>query len=369
MMLKIKTRTEVESITPYVLGKRLNEIQEEFGLKEIRKLSENENIYGCSVKVKNYLANLAEQLHLYPDGSVTDSAAAVSTHLHVKRNQLVFGNGSDEVIRLIAKAYLNYGDEAVMADKTFPRYRSNVFLEGGKPVLVPLVNGVHDLSGMLEAITVKTKMVFVCNPNNPTGTIVGKEELLAFIEQIPSHILVIVDEAYYEYVTTDDYLQTIPLLSKFSNLVILRTFSKIYGLASLRIGYGVMNEEIATQLTKVKDVFNVNQVAQRAAEISIRDVAHVQTCKEKNQIERAFLEKELGKLGLTYFPSEANFMMIDCGCTGDEITNELLRNGIVVRTGSLLGFPNKIRYTIGTRNDNQKFVSILEQKLRQGEYK
>ncbi|KAA0550066.1 histidinol-phosphate transaminase [Bacillus sp. BGMRC 2118] len=369
MTMKIKTRTEVESISPYVLGKRLSEIQAEFGLESIRKLSENENIYGCSQKVRNYLVELAESLHLYPDGAVTDLAAAVSEQLQVNKNQLVFGNGSDEVIRLIAKAYLNPGDEAVMADKTFPRYRSNVYLEGGKPVLVPLINGVHDLKGMLKAITEETKMVFVCNPNNPTGTIVGKEELRSFIEQIPSHILVIIDEAYYEYVTTDDYLQTIPLLSKFSNLIILRTFSKIYGLASLRVGYGVMNEEIATQLTKVKDVFNVNQVAQRAAEISIQDVSHVQTCKQKNQMEKVFLVEELEKLGLFYFPSEANFMMIDCSITGDEIAHELLRNGIVVRSGSLLGYPTMIRYTIGNREDNQKFILVLQQMVRQGDFK
>lgn len=366
MTLKIKTRTEVESISPYVLGKRLKDIQDELGLKEIRKLSENENIYGCSTKVKDYLANLAEELHLYPDGSVADLRAAVSRHLQVEPDQLVFGNGSDEVIRLIAKAYLNNGDEAVMAEKTFPRYRSNVFLEGGKPVLVPLINGVHDLTSMLEGITEKTKMIFMCNPNNPTGTIVGKEELLDFIEQVPSNILVIVDEAYNEYVTTENYLQTIPLLNRFPNLVILRTFSKIYGLASLRIGYGVMSEEIATELIKVKDVFNVNQVAQRAAEISIQDIYHVQICKEKNEVERVFLEGELNRLELSYFPSEANFMMIDCGCTGDEITEELLRNGIVVRTGSLLGFPNRIRYTIGTRRDNEKFISIVEKKLKNG---
>lgn len=173
------------------------------------------------------------------------------------------------MIRLLTRAYLSCGDEAVMAEVTFPRYKTNVLLEGGIPVTVPLVDGTHDLKGMYRSITAKTKLIFVCNPNNPTGTIVGKKELLQFIESIPSHILVIVDEAYMEYVTTDDYLETLPLLSSFDNLIVLRTFSKIYGLAGLRVGFGVMNEEIAEQLRKVKDVFNVNTVAQQSAVIAL----------------------------------------------------------------------------------------------------
>jgi histidinol-phosphate aminotransferase len=365
LIVKIKTRKEVGEISPYVLGKKLEDIKKEYGLTSIRKLSENENVYGCSERVKRFLANLCEDLHLYPDGSVSGVTHSVSDLLQIKPDNLVFGNGSDEVIRILAKAYLNQDEEAIMADKTFPRYRTNVFLEGGKPVTVPLLDGKHDLEGMLSAITKKTKMIFVCNPNNPTGTIVGKNELYSFIKRIPPHILVIVDEAYYEYVTTDDYLQTIPLLEEFSNLVILRTFSKIYGLASLRIGYGVMNVEVAKELRKVKDVFNVNHIAQKAAQIAIHDLDHIQACSKRNKAGKTYLEQELKQLNLTYFPSEANFIMIDCKISGDEISNFLMENGIIVRSGSLLGFTNMIRYTIGTSEDNEHFISLLHQKLMQ----
>ncbi|MFD1737215.1 histidinol-phosphate transaminase [Bacillus salitolerans] len=363
MVVKIKTKHEVESIAPYVLGKKLEDVQKELGLKSIRKMSENENIYGCSDRVKQSLASHVERLHLYPDGLATDLAEAVSKELNVRPSQLLFGNGSDEVIRILAKAYLNPGDEAIMADVTFPRYRSNVFLEGGKPIIVPLTNGVHDLALMKDAITDCTKMVFVCNPNNPTGTIVGKEALLSFIKEIPSHILVIVDEAYFEYVSTDDYLQTIPLLKEFPNLIILRTFSKIYGLASLRVGFGIMDESIVSELRKVKDVFNVNHIAQVAANAAILDQEHVRKCSQLNQEGRSFLEKEFTRLGLTYFPSQANFFMVDCKVSGDEISQYLMQNGIIVRSGSLLGYPNMIRVTVGTEEDNHYFISLIEKNL------
>lgn len=256
------------------------------------------------------------------------------------------------------------GDEAIMADVTFPRYQTNVFLEGGSPVIVPLVDGTHDLKAMAGAITPKTKLIFVCNPNNPTGTIVGKKELLEFIESIPSHILVVVDEAYMEYVTTDDYLETLPLLSQFDNLIVLRTFSKIYGLAGLRVGFGVMNEEIAEQLRKVKDVFNVNMIAQRSAIIALEDQSFIRECTHKNQKGREYLEKEFHRLGVSYFPSQANFIMVDTGLNGDHISSELVKKGIVVRSGTLLGYPTTVRVTIGTEEDTKLFISSLEEILK-----
>ncbi|MFZ3588801.1 histidinol-phosphate transaminase [Bacillus sp. DJP31] len=361
--MNIQSRPEVQAITPYVLGKKVEEVQKEYGLSPIRKLSENENVYGCSPKVKEFLSSNLDQLHLYPDGLASSLAEIVSDYLHVLPTNLVFGNGSDEVIRILVKTYINPSDEAVMADITFPRYKSNILIEGGKPVIVPVINGTHHLDGMLEAITEKTKMVFLCNPNNPTGTIVGKEELESFLRKIPSQVLVIIDEAYYEYVTSADYLQTVPLLNEFPNFIILRTFSKIYGLASLRIGYGIMHEEIVTELRKVKDVFNVNQMAQIAAEISIKDEDHLNDCRVRNDIERKYLESEFEKLGLTFFPSQSNFVMVDCQCLADEMTTYVLKEGIMVRSGSLLGVPNMIRYTIGTKEDNELFLSLLQQNL------
>ena len=364
MTLKFKTREAVTNIAPYVLGKTLGDLQKEHNLSSIRKLSENENIYGCSPKVKQWFKENGSDLFLYPDGSAAELSHKVSAFLGVPKEQLVFGNGSDEVIRLLTRAYLSNGDEAIMADVTFPRYQTNVLLEGGTPVIVPLVNGTHDLQGMQDGITPKTKLIFVCNPNNPTGTIVGKKELLHFIESVPSHILVVVDEAYMEYVTTDDYLETLPLLSAFENLIVLRTFSKIYGLAGLRVGFGVMNEEIAEQLRKVKDVFNVNTVAQKSAVIALEDQAFIRECTHKNEHGRLYLKSEFDRMGLSYFPSQSNFIMVDTGLNGDTVSYELVKRGLVVRSGTLLGYPTTIRVTIGTEDDNQRFIGALEDILQ-----
>ncbi|MEI5909013.1 histidinol-phosphate transaminase [Bacillus spongiae] len=355
----IKTRDRVEEIAPYVLGKSIEDIQQEYGLRVIRKMSENENVYGCSPRVKEMLPRFLEAIHHYPDGLAIELSTNVSEHLGVRVENLVFGNGSDEVIRLLTRAYISSGDEAIMAEVTFPRYKTNVFLEEGIPISVPLLNGAHHLERMLEHITDRTKMIFVCNPNNPTGTIVGKDELLRFIQQVPSHILVIIDEAYFEYVTTENYLDTISLLNEFPNLVVLRTFSKIYGLASLRIGYGVMNEEISIQLQKVKDVFNVNRLAQLAAIEALKDQLFIQQCAKKNKAGREYLEKALKEIGVPYFLSQSNFMMIKLPETGDRISHELLRRGIVVRSGTLLGFDSTIRVTVGTDIDNRHFVEEL----------
>lgn len=364
MTLKFKTREAVTHIAPYVLGKTLGDLQKEHGLSSIRKLSENENIYGCSPKVKQWFKENGSDLFLYPDGAAVDLSQRVSAFLGVPKEQIVFGNGSDEVIRLLTRAYLSAGDEAIMADVTFPRYQTNVFLEGGTPVIVPLVNGTHDLQRMLDHITPKTKLIFVCNPNNPTGTIVGKKELLHFIDSVPSHILVVVDEAYMEYVTTDDYLETLPLLSAFENLIVLRTFSKIYGLAGLRVGFGVMNEEVAEQLRKVKDVFNVNTVAQKSAIIALEDQEFIRECTHKNEQGRLYLESEFNRLGISHFPSQSNFIMVDTGMDGDTVSYELVKRGLVVRSGTLLGYPTTIRVTIGTQDDNKRFVGALEDILQ-----
>ncbi|MGM0752078.1 MAG: histidinol-phosphate transaminase [Bacillota bacterium] len=364
MTLKFKTREAVTHIAPYVLGKTLSDLQKEHGLSSIRKLSENENIYGCSPKVKQWFKENGSDLFLYPDGAAVELSHKVATFLGVPKEQLVFGNGSDEVIRLLTRAYLSSRDEAIMADVTFPRYQTNVSLEGGTPVIVPLVNGTHDLQAMHDQITPNTKLIFVCNPNNPTGTIVGKKELLQFIESVPSHILVVVDEAYMEYVTTDDYLETLPLLSAFENLIVLRTFSKIYGLAGLRVGFGVMNEEVAEQLRKVKDVFNVNTVAQKSAIIALEDQAFIRECTHKNERGRLFLEGEFDRLGVSYFPSQSNFIMVDTGLNGDTVSYELVKRGLVVRSGTLLGYPTTVRVTIGTEEDNKRFIQALEDILQ-----
>ncbi|KPB06502.1 histidinol-phosphate transaminase [Bacillus sp. CHD6a] len=360
MAVKVRSREILQHIAAYPLGKSLQDLQKELGITSIRNMSEIENVFGCSPLVKKQLMQRLDHLFTYPDGSARALSTKLGEFLGVAQNQLFIGNGSDEIIRLLIRAFLNIDEEAIMADMTFPRYKTNVSIEGGKPVIVPLKNGVHDLSAMLATITEETKMIFVCNPNNPTGTIVNKDELVSFIEKVPEHILIVLDEAYYEYATNEEYLQSIPLLKKHDNLVILRTFSKVYGLAGLRIGYGIMNPSISTELNKVKEVFNVNQLAQAAAMEAIMDQEFRRECILRNEEGRAYLEKELDELGYTYYPTQANFMMIHIGRDGNEMMQRLLTKGIMVKTGAALGYPKSIRVTICSMEDNRYFIETLK---------
>lgn len=360
MAVKVKSRDILQHIAAYPLGKSLQDIQSELGIANIRNMSEIENVFGCSPLVKKQLMQRLDYLFTYPDGSARALSTKLGDFLGVAQNQLFIGNGSDEIIRLLIRAFLNTEEEAIMADITFPRYKTNVSIEGGRPVIVPLINGVHDLTAMLANITEQTKMIFVCNPNNPTGTIVNKDELISFIERVPEHILIVLDEAYYEYATSEEYLQSIPLLEKHDNLVILRTFSKVYGLAGLRIGYGIMDPSISAELNKVKEVFNVNQLAQAAAMEAIMDQEFRKECILRNEEGRAYLESKLDELGYTYFPTQANFMMIHIGRDGNEITQKLLTKGIMVKSGAVLGYPNSIRVTICSMEDNRYFIEMLK---------
>lgn len=360
---KVKTRKQIEAINVYSPGKPAEELTREYGITDVIKMASNENPLGCSSLAKQAMANEMEHSNLYPEATAPALAEKLANKLSVNKDRILVGSGSDEIIRILTRTYITENDEVIMADVTFPRYQTNVLIEGGTPVKVPLVDGAHDLDRMLKALTEKTKMIFVCNPNNPTGTIVGKDQLLSFIEQVPPHVLVVVDEAYYEYVTSCDYLETLPLLDQYSNLIVLRTFSKLYGLAALRVGYGLMDPSIVAELMKVKEPFNVNRIAQVAAMASLDDEPFLQSCKQKNEQGRVFLEQSFAQMGLTYFPSQANFVMADLGQPGDLIYQELLKYGIIVRPGNLLGYPATLRVTIGNEKQNQSFIDALQSVL------
>jgi histidinol-phosphate aminotransferase len=361
---KIPVRKNIEDISPYVSGKPIEEVQRELGLETIVKLASNENPFGCSTLAKEAMLTEMEQISFYPEGMAPALTEKLARKLNINQDQIILGNGSDEVIRLLTRTYIQQNDEVIMADVTFPRYETNVLIDGGTPVKIPLINGVHDLQGMYDAITEKTRMIFVCNPNNPTGTIVEKEKLTSFIEKVPKHILLVVDEAYYEYVDDEDYLETLPLLNTHSNLVILRTFSKIYGLAALRIGYGLMDASIIQELAKVKEPFNTNRLAQAAAFASLDDHTFVEQCARKNEEGRRYLENELSEMGLTFFPSHANFLMVKLNHPGRDIFEKLLISGIIIRSGHLLGYENTIRVTIGTPLENERFINSLQHAIK-----
>jgi histidinol-phosphate aminotransferase len=358
MNMNVKARAELDGITPYALGQTIEEIKEQYGITTVRKLSDNENVYGTSPNVRKAIMEAADNLALYPDGMTSGIVPKLSSHYKLDQKHFLVSNGSEEIIRLLTRAYIDKNDEAVMAEVTFPRYKTNVQIEGGKAVTVPMIDGRHDLKKMQEAITKKTKMVFVCNPNNPTGTIVGKQELLSFIDNVPSNVLIIMDEAYFEYADSEEYLDTMPLLSQYQNIVILRTFSKIYGLASLRVGYGIMHEEIAKQLHKVRDVFNVNQLAQAAAMAAIEDQTFVQDCAAKNSNERDFLSAKFKELEIDSFPSQTNFIY---AFTNRHVIQTLTENGVLVRQMHLPGFKEAFRITLGTREDHEFILQIFSQ--------
>lgn len=361
-MSKIIAREEIKGIKPYTLGKSLKEIKTDYNLQVIRKMSDNENVYGCSPHVREVISENLNEIFYYPDGTTSTLISKLAKFYNVQESQFIIGNGSEEMIRLLTRAYIRHGDEAIMADITFPRYETNVVIEGGQPIKVPLNNGTHNLDEMFEAITEKTKMVFVCNPNNPTGTIVGKEELLHFIKRVPENIIVVVDEAYYEYVMTDDYLETLPLLEQFPNLIVLRTFSKIYGLAGLRVGYGIMAEAIVKELVKVKDVFNVNHLAQHAASVALDDQGFIEECARKNAEERVYVSKALTALGMQVFTSETNFLFV---CSKKPVVTLLMEKGFIVRGLQIAGWAEAFRMTLGTRKDNDAFIETIGQLLKE----
>lgn len=356
--MNVKARAELEGITPYALGQTIVEIKEQYGIDTVRKLSDNENVYGTSPKVREAIMKASVSLAFYPDGMTTGIVKKLSSHYGLDQKHFLVSNGSEEIIRLLTRAYIDKGEEAVMAEMTFPRYKTNVLIEGGKAVIVPMIDGRHDLEKMQEAISEKTRMVFVCNPNNPTGTIVAKQELLSFIDKVPSNVLIVMDEAYFEYADSEEYLDTMPLLDQYKNLVILRTFSKIYGLASLRVGYGIMHEEIAKELHKVRDVFNVNQLAQAAAVAALEDQDFVQECSAKNSIERDFLSAKFKKLEIDNFPSQSNFLF---AFTNRPVIQTLTEHGVLVRQMQLPGYKEAFRITLGSREDHEFILQIVSQ--------
>ena len=363
-MDRLQPKASVRGLPIYEPGKPLEDVKRELGLTDVIKLASNENPYGCSKNVWTALEEEKEQFHLYPEGYATLLAEQLAKHLAVDSEQLIFGNGSDEIVQMICRAYLAAGEEAIIADPTFSRYEIGILIEGAKPVKIPLHNGVHDLEKMRAAITDKTRIVWICNPNNPSGTIVHHQELTSFLEQIPENVIVVVDEAYAEYVVDTNYPDTLSLLDAHPNLIILRTFSKIYGLAAFRIGYGIANPHIVQELHRVREPFNTSRLAQRAAIAALQDQDFVEDCRRKNRQAIEQVCKVLDEWGIDYYPAHGNFILLDTGFPADDAFQFLLKKGVIVRSGKSLGFPTHLRVTLGTSQQNQRFLSAYEEYLK-----
>jgi histidinol-phosphate aminotransferase len=360
----VQPKSNIVHLPVYQPGKPIEEVKRELGLTEVIKLASNENPFGCSEAAKQAIMNELANTSLYPDGAAVALTEALAGHLGVGKDQIIFGAGSDEVILMIARAFLVPGDETIMADETVPQYRHNVEIEGAKIIEVPLKDGRHDLPAMLEKVTDKTKIVWICNPNNPTGTIVTKDELDAFMAKVPAHVLVVLDEAYCEYIDDPAYPNGIEYVKRYPNVISLRTFSKIYGLASLRIGYGIGTPEIIRYINQVREPFNTTRYAQAAAKAALEDTAFIAECRRRNAEGLAYLKAEFDRLDLRYFEPYGNFVMFDTGIPSQKVFDALLRKGIISRA-RWTHYPTHIRITVGSAEQNRKFIEALEQVLQE----
>ena len=357
----MQIKEQLLSLKPYQPGKPIEEVKKEFNLTKVVKLASNENPYGCSEKAKQAILDELDKLAIYPDGYSALLRTQVAKHVGVNDEELLFGNGSDEVVQIICRALLSPQKNTVMATPTFPQYKHNAVIEGAEIREVPLVDGDHNLDEMLNQIDENTTVLWVCTPNNPTGTYVKKQELIDFLSKVPKHVLVVVDEAYYEYVVAEDYPQTVPLLKDYPNLMILRTFSKAYGLAALRVGYGIANADLIRKIEPAREPFNTSRVAQAAAIAALEDPEFVSECSDKNKQGLQQFYQFCEDLNLDFYPSEGNFILIDFKRDSDEVFNALLKKGYIVRSGNALGFPTHLRITVGTEQQNAEIIEILKE--------
>jgi histidinol-phosphate aminotransferase len=355
----------IRSLAPYPPGKPIEELEREYGTHGSIKLASNENPLGPSPKAVAAIIAALSNVHRYPDGDCFYLKRAVAKKLGVSPDALLFGNGSNELIELAVRTFMQRGDEAVMADQAFIIYRLIVQAAGGTCRLVPLRHFTHDLDAIAEAITPATRMVFLANPNNPTGTIFLRREWDDFLRALPAQVIVVMDEAYFEFVDDPAYPDSLAAHGNGRLLITLRTFSKIFGLAGLRVGFGVAQPELIEVMNRVRQPFNVSSVAQAAALAALDDDEHVERTRQCNRDGLAFLRQQCARLGLEYVPSWANFLLIRVG-NGARVYEALLRQGVIVRPMSVYGFPEHVRVTVGTAEENARCVNALEHVLGGG---
>ena len=350
-------------LKPYSPGKPIEEVEREFGITDIVKLASNENPLGPSPKAVEAMKKALEKVALYPDGSCFYLIKALANHWGVDEKELILGNGSDELIHYIGVTFLSPGDEVIQAETTFVRYESASVLNNCNCVMVPLRDFTHDHEAMADRITDRTRLIFVANPNNPTGTSVTQKAVEKFMARLPERVIVVFDEAYKEYVESPDFPDMYAYVRQGANVIILRTFSKIYGLAGLRIGYGIARPEIIQCLNQVREPFNVNSIAQVGALASIGDAEQVERSRRVNSEGKRYLYREFEAMRLPYAPSEANFIWVDIKRECRPVFTELLKRGVIVRTGDIFGYPTFFRVTIGTEAENQRFIRTLREVL------
>jgi histidinol-phosphate aminotransferase len=357
--MKLSVPDYILSLKPYVAGKPLEELEREFGIKDAVKLASNENPLGPSPMALEAIRRSTENLHRYPNSDSYDLCQHLSRQLNITCENIVLGNGSDDLIAMLARVLLQPGDEAVLPEPSFLFYEIVIQSSGAVPVGIPLKSETTDLDGMLDRIGPKTRLVFVNNPHNPTGSLITKPALDAFVEALPANVVLVIDEAYIEFVQDPRCPNSIDYLNSDKTVVGLRTFSKAYGLAGLRIGYGLMPAYFADLLHRIRQPFNVNSLAQAAAIAALEDQDFLAETVRLVNDELDFLYRGLDELGISYFRSSANFLLIRLNKKADAVFEDLLRQGVIVRSMSSYGYPDCIRVSVGQHHENVRFLAAL----------
>ncbi len=358
--MTVRIPDHIRAIAPYVPGKPIEETERQLGLRQVVKLASNENPLGPSPRAIEAIREAAGRVHRYPDGGAVALRQALAERLDVPAAQIVPGNGSTELVEVLAKLFLGPGRGAVVARPAFIMYAIAARVMAARLLPVPLRGERHDLESMAAACDASTALVYIGNPNNPTGTYVTRAELERYFEAVPSHVLTVVDEAYRDYVEAGDYPDGVAFLKAGAAIVVLRTFSKIHGLAGLRIGYAIAPREVAAALETTRSPFNTSIPAQAAAIAALEDLEHVTRSRRENARERDFLSAELRQRGIAFVPSVANFLLVQTGVRGEELFQNLLRQGVIVRPMENYGYPNGVRVSVGTRDENSKFLAALD---------
>ena len=353
----------VQQLKPYQPGKPIEELERELGIANIVKLASNENPLGPSPKAMAAARAALENMHRYPDGSGYRLKAALAERLGVRAAQISLGNGSNDILELVARGWLCAEDEVVFSQHAFAVYPLVTMACSARPLPVPAKDYGHDLDAMLAAITERTRIVFIANPNNPTGTWVTASALDRFLARVPKDVLVVLDEAYYEYVEESAYPNGVTRLAAHPNLIVARTFSKAYGLSGLRVGYSISSLDVAEVLNRVRQPFNCNSLALAAAEAALDDVDFLEHSRDLNTSGLAQVAEGLEQLGLSYIPSVANFIAFDCGREAMPIYEALLREGVIVRPIAAYGMPDHLRVSIGLPEENERFLEALGEVL------
>ncbi|NOV04463.1 histidinol-phosphate transaminase [Paenibacillus planticolens] len=362
----IRPRGVLTRMKPYSPGKPIWEVQRELGIEKVTKLASNENPIGPSPLAIQAIQAYLTDIHRYPDADTLDLCAAIARKLEVAPEQVLVTNGADELITLLSETFLEEGDEVIVPSPTFSEYEFGANLMGAQIVEVPLREDYrYEIADLLAAVTDKTKLLYICSPNNPTGTYLKKQDLYALMDKLPPHVLVIFDGAYSHFVTADDYCDGLELVRQGYPLIVTQTFSKVYGLAGIRVGYGIASATILHNIRQVKEPFNVNALAQVGAVAAIQDDAHLEATRDMNALGRERLYDDLQELGFKFTRSMSNFVLVELGPDAKSIYDQLMRKGVILRYAGAWNLPHHVRISIGTPDDHQVLINALREVLQE----